>query len=141
MTNTANEAAAEPNMRGTAAWGKRLSAALGAVAGGFAVWAVAVPVAGVDLIVRAGGQMHVGPLAVLLMAVGASAVGLGLLALLERLLARGRMVWLIVSGVVLAISLTGPLGAVSVGAMVTLLCMHLVVGGILIAGVAATTRR
>lgn len=141
MTNTADEAAAEPQVPGRAAWGKRLSVGLGAVAGAFAVWAVAVPVAGVDLVVRSGGLMNVGPAAVLLMAVGASAVGLGLLAVLERLLARGRMIWLIVAGIVLALSLTGPLGATSAGAMVTLLCLHLVVGGILIAGVAATKRR
>lgn len=140
MTNTANVAPAVPAVRGSA-WGKRLGAGLAAVAGGFAVWAVAVPVAGVDLVVRSGELMHVGPVAVLLMAAGASAVGLGLLALLERLLARGRMIWLIVAGLVLAISLTGPLGAVGAGAMVTLLCMHLVVGGVLIAGVAATKRR
>ncbi|GEK80729.1 DUF6069 family protein [Agrococcus baldri] len=102
------------------------------------VWAIAVPVAGLELVVGSGQSMQlVGPdgvaLSSLLLGFGAWA----LLALLERLGERGRRFWQVTGWLVLALSLAGPIamgGAPAV--LVALLAMHLVVGVTVILGLA-----
>lgn len=113
-----------------------------ALLAGLAVWAVAVPVAGVDLMVGSGSsEQHVGPGSVVLVSLLAGLVGAGLLALFERVTPRPRGTWLIVSLAVLLLSLAGPFGAVTPGATVALACMHLAVGLTIALGLTRTVAR
>ena len=89
---------------------------------------------GVDLEVRTGGgsTQQVSQLAVALTALLVGLAGWATLTGLERLTQNPRTAWAVVGGVVLALSLLGPLGAVTAGGKVGLLVLHLVVGGILL---------
>jgi hypothetical protein len=114
----------------------------GAAVAALAVWAIADPLAGVDLRVRTGTTVQeVGPVAVAVVAVLVSAAGLALLALLERLMRRGRTAWLITACVVAVLSLLGPAGGVTAGAKLSLACMHIAVAAVLIGVVAGTAER
>jgi hypothetical protein len=97
------------------------------------VWLVAVPVAGVDLLVRsAGAEQPVGPVAVAVATLLAGLAGWALLALLERLTTRARGIWTGVAVAVLLLSLLGPLTeGVGAAAKATLVLLHLV-GGLLV---------
>ncbi|WP_248958257.1 DUF6069 family protein [Sphaerisporangium perillae] len=124
----------------------RALAVAGAAVAGLAVWAVADPVAGVDLAVRlngtAGAVDRVGPAAVVITSVLAGLAGWALLALLERLTRRGTSTWTVVALVVLVLSLAGPLASgVTAAAKIALLCMHLAVGAVLIGVLPAARRR
>src|SRR5687767_14391663 len=95
---------------------QRLATAAAAVAGAVLVWLLAVPVAGMDLLVRPGqgAEQHVGVASVALVSLLASLLGWGLLAALERLWPRrARTIWTTVALVVLLLSLAGPLTAAS----------------------------
>ncbi|SDL41830.1 DUF6069 family protein [Nonomuraea jiangxiensis] len=111
---------------------------IGAPAAALAVWALAVPVAGMTLTVRMGvGTQPVGPESVLMASLVAGLAGWALLALLERFASRPRRIWTVVALVVLALSLLGPLGsAVGVATTLVLLLLHLVVGAVLVPGLA-----
>lgn len=77
-------------------------------------WLVAVPIVGIDLLVRPGGgaAQQVGLGSVVTVSLLASLLGWGLLALLERLVRRRALTaWTVVAVVVLMLSLTGPLTA------------------------------
>lgn len=113
--------------------GTVFSAAAAAVAG----WAVLVPVADVDLATRTGpdgAALPVGPGAVLVSALLCGLAGWGLLAVLERFSSNARRIWTVTASVVLVLSMTGPFQATSTGATAALVSLHLLVGGILIAG-------
>lgn len=93
--------------------------------------------AGIDLTARTGpsSTTHVGAGAVVVVAALAGFAAWGLLALLERLSGgRARRIWTVAAVVVLAVSLLGPLGGVGSSAVLGLLCLHLVVGLVLITG-------
>lgn len=60
--------------------------------------------------------------------------GWGFLAVLEKSTARAGRIWTIIAVAVLAFSLLGPLVAVTTAATLVLLGMHVLVGGVLIAG-------
>lgn len=117
---------------------RRLSAVVAAALLAIAIWAIAVPVAGIDLIVGVGESARRVDLA----SVAIAPVGLGLaawalLALLERLSPRGRRIWQVIGWVVLALSLVGPLSMGGApGVLATLLAMHVVVGVTVILGLA-----
>ena len=118
----------------------RAMAVVGAVLGAVAVWLLAVYGFGVELVAPAGGPgstelEEVGLPAVVGVALGSSLAGWALLAVLERILRRGRTVWTVVAGLVLLLSLGAPLGGEGLPASsrVTLLALHLVVGGVLLA--------
>ncbi|MEV5893450.1 DUF6069 family protein [Nonomuraea fuscirosea] len=119
---------------------RRLLTVLGAAVAAVAVWVLAVPVAGTELIVRMGaGTQPVGPVAVVLAGLAAGLAGWALLAVLERVTAKAGRIWTITALAVLALSLTGPLGsATGPAATLVLLSMHLVVGAVVILGL---TRR
>jgi hypothetical protein len=100
-----------------------------------AVWAIAVPVLGIHLIIRFGSaapeSVEVGLVA------GASALASlaawGLLALLERRTRRARSIWTAIAVVVLLVSLSLPLSAGTTNSVrATLALMHVVVAAILI---------
>ncbi|NUP67928.1 MAG: hypothetical protein HOW71_37825 [Nonomuraea sp.] len=101
-----------------------------------AVWALAVPLAGVTLTVRQGdGTQTIGPLLVAVVTLLAGLAGWALLAVLERWTARPARTWRIVALVVLAVSLLGPLGsAVGAAATLVLLLLHVAVGAVLVVG-------
>jgi hypothetical protein len=98
------------------------------------VWLLAVPVGGDDLRVGDGADAQTVALPSVLV-VSAVAVFAG--ALTRRVLARrarGVLVWNVLAGVVLVLSLTGPLGAATAEAGLALTAMHLVVAAVVLAG-------
>lgn len=101
------------------------------------VWAVADPIGGAGM--HARGR-HVGPAAVIVFTLLAGLAGWGLLAVLERRAKRPGRTWGITAGIVLGVSLTGPLDSEGPGTYVALMAMHLVVGAILITGLGRTAR-
>jgi hypothetical protein len=107
----------------------------GAVLAALTVWLAAVPLGGMDLVVRPPGRaaQAIGPGAVLAMSLGASLAAWALLAILERLAARGRVIWTVVAAVVLVASLL-PVLTVEAGAgtRLVLVLMHALVGLVLI---------
>ncbi|TDD11765.1 hypothetical protein E1292_04440 [Nonomuraea deserti] len=111
---------------------------IGAPAAAMSVWAVAVPVAGTALTVRTGAAtQQVGPVAIVVASIVAGLAGWGLLAVLERFVSRPGRVWAIVALAVLALSLFGPVGsAVGAAATLVLILLHLVVGTVLVPGLA-----
>ena len=114
-----------------------------AVSAAVIVWLVAVPIAGLDLLVRPGGNatQHVRLGSVVVVSLLAALLGCGLLALLERLIpARARTAWTVVAAVVLLLSLAGPLtGGTTPAVTVTLSLMHLAMGAALIIGLRGRT--
>ncbi|WP_226899574.1 DUF6069 family protein [Nonomuraea phyllanthi] len=109
---------------------------IGAPAAALAVWALAVPLAGITLTARMGAAPQpVGPVLVIVASLVAGLAGWALLAVLERRATRPGRNWTIIALVVLVLSLSGPLtSAVGAAATVVLLLMHLVVGAVLIPG-------
>jgi uncharacterized protein DUF6069 len=114
-----------------------------AMAAGIAAWTVLHPFMGVDLEVRTGGDSvrEVSQLAVALTSLVVGLAGWATLAALERFTRRPRTVWTVVAAAVLTLSLLGPLGAPAAGAKAGLVVLHLVVGGVLLFGLARTARR
>ncbi|MFI5837691.1 DUF6069 family protein [Micromonospora sp. NPDC051300] len=114
----------------------RLLTVLAATAATLSGWAVAVPLAGVELTARSGGgEQRVTPVAVAASTLLAGVAGWALLAVLERLTGRARTVWTAVAAVVLLLSLLGPLtGGVGRPATVTLVVLHLLAGAVLVPG-------
>jgi len=107
----------------------------GAVLAALAVWTAAVPLLGVDLLVRPGGgrTQTVGPGSVVIASLIASLLGWALLALLEHRTGRARTIWTAVALVVVLLSLGAPLtGGITTTAAVTLTLMHLAVAAVLI---------
>lgn len=113
------------------------AAGLGPVVAALLVWAIADPIAGVDLATSSG---RVGLPAVLVVAALVTLTGLGLLTALRRRSARPVRLWTRIALGVLAVSLLGPLGADSVGAGIALAALHLVVGGTLVLGARRISR-
>jgi hypothetical protein len=107
-----------------------------AVAAGLVVWAVSVPLLGLDLIVGLPpASMTITPLMVGVAALVPGALAWALLAVFERFFRRGRLMWLVVGWAVLALSLTGPSSMGASGTtLVSLITMHLAVGITLIIG-------
>ncbi len=116
--------------------GRRRLAVLGVtVLAGLATWAVVVPVLGVRLAAQTGPTVTViGPVAVAVAAAVVGVAGWLVLALLERVTVHARRVWTVLAGVVLVLSLLGPLGGVGGAAIGSLAALHLVVGLTIILG-------
>jgi hypothetical protein len=107
----------------------------GAVLAAVAVWAVAVPVLGISLLIRFGNSapQGVGLPAVFGGSLVLSLLGLGLLVALEKLSANARTIWTSVAAVALAASLGLPLVAATTQAtMGALALMHVAAAGVLI---------
>ncbi|GII05923.1 hypothetical protein Pta02_79310 [Planobispora takensis] len=109
---------------------------IGAPAAALAAWALAVAVIGTEPTVRmGGGTQPVGPVPVVVTGLLAGLAGWTLLAVLERFTSRPGRIWTIVALVVLALSLSGPLGgAVGPTATLVLVLLHLIVGAVLVLG-------
>ncbi len=90
---------------------------------------------GVDPAVRtATGTQTVGVVAAVVVTLVVGYVGWGVRALLGHLRSGGQRAWLVTCGVVLLVSLLGPLGAVTPGAVALLVVEHLTVGATLTLG-------
>ena len=114
--------------------GARALGVLAAAAAAAAVWAIAVPLFGVQLQVRFGSALQsVGIEAVLISSLLGSLFGWGVLALLEQRTARARTIWtgLATAGVLASLSLPLIAGA-TISTKATLAVMHLAVGAVLI---------
>jgi uncharacterized membrane protein YhaH (DUF805 family) len=103
------------------------------------VWIVTVPLGGVDLDAKTGGQVqHVGLAAVIAVSIVVAVLAIGVrLALARARRTRpdhGGRAWVILATVVLLISFAGPAGAVSASAGWSLAAIHAVVGVVLILG-------
>lgn len=105
----------------------------GAVLAAVAVWTVADPVLGIELLVEMDTEPQpIGVQAVVASSLVSGLAGWGLVALLERVTARARRVWTGTALVVLMLSLLGPPAAVTTAATVALAAMHLAVAVVLI---------
>jgi len=109
---------------------------IGAAVLAMIVWTICVPALGIELVAGSGAStQRVGPAAVAVVPLIAGALAWTLLAALEKVRTIGRRIWLVIGCVVLALSLAGPITmATSVGALITLLAMHLIVGTTLLVG-------
>lgn len=108
---------------------------VGAVAAAVAVWAIAVPLLGVELLVRfgTGAPESVGIAYVLGASLIGSLAGWALLVLLERRTSRARTIWTAIAVVAVLLSLSLPLYAgVSTSTKITLAVMHAGVAAVLI---------
>jgi hypothetical protein len=116
--------------RSTPPWGiPLLAAAVAAV-----VWTVAT-LSGADLQARTGdGLREVGLLDVVVAGLVAGLLGWGVRALLRRLTGDGERTWLVLCGVVLLVSLAGPLGAATREATGFLVAEHVAVGATIALG-------
>ncbi len=113
---------------------RRALAVLGAAAATLTVWAVAGPLADVDLRVHVGsGTQHIGPATVAAVSILTGLAGWALLAALEHFTPRARAVWTATALAVLALSLAGPLSSdATTAAKVALTGMHLAAAAVLI---------
>lgn len=112
----------------------RALAVLAAAAATVTVWAIAGPVADVDLSVQLGSAtQHVGPATVAIVSIAAGLAAWGLLAALEHFTPRARAVWTAIALVTLALSLAGPLiDGATPATKVALTGMHLAAAVILV---------
>lgn len=123
-------------------WARRSLTVAAAVLAPVALWFLAVGGAGVDLTASPGGRpQEVGVGAVAVAGLVSAVAAWGLLAVLERTVARPRRVWTTVACVVLVLSLAGPLtsGAAPVAVLV-LEGLHLVVGAVVVWGLGRSAR-
>ena len=124
-------------------WARALCTAGGAAAAAIA-WAVEVPLLGIRLTVRFGAMAPQTVVAgqVVGAALVAGLLGWLLLAVLDRRAARARTAWTAAALLVLGVSLALPLAAATTtSAAVGLVVLHLVVGAVVIPGLASTARR
>ena len=117
---------------------ERLTAVAAAMASALAIWVIAELALGIDLRAPAfDGSAQTLPIRVqdvLLVSALLSFAGWGFIAVLERLTARARRVWLVIAVAALALSLGTPLAGagVTLANRVVLMLMHLAVGSVLI---------
>jgi hypothetical protein len=115
----------------------RLTAVVAAVLATLALWATAAVVFEVDLLTPATPDhpsQRVGPVMVATVALTAAAAGWGLLAVLERFVARARTIWTVVAVAVLLASFAGPLSGsgITVANRAILALLHVTVAAVVI---------
>lgn len=113
---------------------RRALAVLGAAAATLTVWAIAGPLAGVDLRVHVGsGTQHVGPATVVAVSVLTGLAAWALLAALEHFSPRAPTIWTAIALAALALSLAGPLtSGATTAAKMALTGMHLAAAAVLV---------
>lgn len=121
---------------------RRAIAVAVAVLAALAVWALGELASSAQLAATRGpDEMTINSALVVTSALTAGLLGWAALALIQRLSRKPRRTWLVVSTVVLVLSLGAPLGqGVDVASRMTLTLMHLVVGAVLIPGLARTVQ-
>jgi Family of unknown function (DUF6069) len=116
----------------------------GAVTAAVAVWAVAVPLLGLHLIIRfgTGSPQSIGLDFVVGASLIASLAGWGLLAMLERRTPHARLIWTIAALAVLLVSLSLPLSAgTTASTRAALAAMHVAVAAVLIPALRSRSAR
>jgi hypothetical protein len=116
---------------------RRVITVAAAVVAGLAGWIVAGPLLGVPLRVRvtpSAPAIEVAASSVAIVSLLAGLAGWGLLMLVRRFAANQRKIWAMGAVVVLLVSLAGPLGGVRPSTVVALICLHVLVGTVLIVG-------
>jgi|SRR5215207_1387918 len=95
-----------------------------------AVWVIARPVLGAEMVVEdaTGKEMEIGIAPVLIMSTAASLLGWAFLAILERFTKHARIIWTILAGILLVITFAPLAGPMSGGTRATLALLHLSVG-------------
>ena len=139
MTTTMESAA--PTIAGSNR--TRILGVAGAVIAAVAVWAIAVPLLGVQLLVKFGASapQSVGIGFVLGASVIGSLAGWGLLVVLERRTAQARSIWTAITVLAVLASFSLPLFAgVSTSTKVTLAVMHVAVAAVLIPAMRRVSR-
>lgn len=127
---------------GSASAGRRALAIAGATAAALLVWVVGGPLLGINLdVLKTPGSTSAVPVSapdVLVSGVVAGLLGWASLAVLERVSARGRIMWRWVAAGVALLSLAGPLTlAQTTGGAVVLSMLHLTVAGVLVTALPA----
>ncbi|WP_119727233.1 DUF6069 family protein [Thermomonospora amylolytica] len=115
--------------------GQRLVGVAGAVAAALLVWVAGEPVLGHELVVTQPGQepRDLGAGAFAVFALLSSLAGWALLAVLERVTARARLIWTIVALLVLAVSFFPVAGIEATGGSKAVLALaHVAVAAVLI---------
>ncbi|WP_166980022.1 DUF6069 family protein [Paramicrobacterium fandaimingii] len=103
------------------------------------VWAIAVPLAGLELVVPQAGRT-VEPVSIAASVVIAGLAAWGLRAIMART-RKGLNAWTAIGAVVLVLSLGGPALSGAIGAVLSvLMIMHVVVGIVLIVGLRLSVR-
>lgn len=115
---------------------KRAAIVVEAAVAAVLFWAAAVPLAGVELQVATGGTAQtIGPVQILIVALLAGAAAWTALAVVEKTSRKPLRIWFPLAAAFGVASLAGPLfSAGSTAAMLALLGLHIVVGGILTVG-------
>lgn len=123
----------------------RALAVLGAVVAAVSVWVVGEPLLGNDMVIKAEGQepQDLGASAFIMFSLFFSLLGWALLALLERLTRRARLIWTVVALAFLAVSFVFPLFTIeaSGGTKTVLALGHVAVAAVLVPVFRATSRR
>jgi hypothetical protein len=120
----------------------RALAVAGAVVAAVLVWVVGEPLLGNDMIIKAEGQepQDLGASAMVMFSLFFSLLGWALLALLERVTSRARLIWTIVALVFLAVSFLPPLTIEASGVTKVVLALaHVAVAAVLIPVFRATS--
>src|ERR1700733_1055687 len=133
MAMTTTMESASPSIAGSNR--TRILGVAGAVIAAVAVWAIAVPLLGVQLLVKfgAGAPQSVGIGFVLGASLIGSLAGWGLLVVLERRTSQARTIWTGIAVLAVLASFSLPLFAgVSTSTKVTLAIMHVAVAAVLI---------
>lgn len=117
---------------------RRVRAVIVTVCVAAAAWLVMEPLAGINLRAPAFGEeaagQEIGPLAVIFASLAASLAAWAALAVLERFSKRPGRWWMILTGIVLLVSLTGPTSGTGIDTTVRvmLVLLHLVVAATLV---------
>ncbi|MEV0290599.1 MULTISPECIES: DUF6069 family protein [unclassified Kribbella] len=123
----------------------RALAVLGAVVAAVLVWVVGEPLLGNDMVIKAEGQepQDLGASAFIMFSLFFSLLGWALLALLERVTARARLIWTVVALAFLAVSFVFPLFTIeaSGGTKTVLALAHVAVAAVLVPAFRATSRK
>jgi len=122
----------------------RVLGVLAAVAGAFTTWTIAGPILGARMLVPDNGViLHITWDRVLVIAPLVSLLGWGLIAVLERFVARrARAIWTVAAGAVLLLSFVKPLFSegVTPGTRVGLCLTHITLAAILIPVIRRTSK-
>jgi len=109
------------------------------VAAALALWAILVPLSGIDLKAQQGTTIEVGAGSVFFASAAMAFAGWALLAILERRTVNARKIWTVLAVIMCITSLGSPLfSGIGPGARLGLASLHLIVGATVILGLRRT---
>lgn len=142
VTATPSDTHARPVPPGSRRWTVRLITlvgAVGAAVAGWLFWNLVLDVRTVSPDMGAG-SFPITLLGCIVVVLVSGGLGLAVTALVERVAPRPRTAWVVVAALTLLVSLAGPLtgAGVSTVARLALVSLHLLVGAVLLLGIAST---